>query len=96
MRIRINDISERIVKYRSSKGKDNIDNVDRFKEYENDVIALRDIYSEIIKKRSSLDELTFKVNAIHKKDTIKNLIFGGIIGFIFSILASLILKYFCG
>ena len=51
----IEEISSRISKYRSEKGKGNSDDTDRFNEYKDDVYTLRDIYLQILEKVPELE-----------------------------------------
>ncbi|MDD6573223.1 MAG: hypothetical protein PUF12_12640 [Thermoflexaceae bacterium] len=90
----VEEISQRIGKYRNEKGGYSVDNVDRFQEYSADVLQLKDIYIEILGKQGALEEVKKKSQKERKREQYKDLILGGIIGIIGSVLVTIFFGLF--
>ncbi len=90
----IEDISLRIATYRNQKGGRSVDTVERFKEYSDDVLKLKEIYVEILNKQNVLEEVKGKVKKADGTQRHKDWIAGGVIGAIGSALVALILHMF--
>lgn len=89
----IEEISLRIVKYRNQKGTANSDNYDRFNEYKDDVLELRNIFLKISQAQSSLIEVKEKIESKEKKANRKNLWLGALFGAIGSAIVAVALHF---
>lgn len=90
----IEEISLKIAKYRNQKGGHAVDSVERFKEYSNDVLKLKEIYVYIFNKQSVLEEIRGKSEKADNIQRRKERIIGGVIGAIGSAMVALILHIF--
>lgn len=91
----IEEISLRIVKYRNQKGTTNSDRDDRFNEYKNDVLRLKDIFLRILHAQGDLIEVQKKIESKEKKTSRKSLWLGTLFGAIASAIVAIVL-YFIG
>ncbi len=89
----IEEISLRIVKYRNQKGIANSDCDDRFNEYKDDVLRLRDIFVKISQSQSNLIEVKEKIESKEKKTNRKNLWLGALLGVIGSAIVAVALHF---
>lgn len=89
----IEKISTRIANYRNQKGGYAVDDYDRFSEYKDDILKLRDYYKIVNGASASLAEIKLKNQKETTKVNIKGWLFGGIIGATISAIISVILHF---
>ncbi len=90
----IEEISLRIVRYRTQKGTANSDNYERFNEYKDDVLKLKNIFLKISQSQSNLIEVKEKIESKEKKSNRKNLWLGALLGAIGSAMVAVVLHLF--
>lgn len=86
------EVGCRIAKYRYKKGTVNSTSeqtLEGFEEYKQDVFILREYYQQVITAQTQLEEIAKKERKRISKENRKNLIIGGLIGFICSAIVSL-------
>ena len=92
MKPAIDAISSRIVSYRNKKGATSSTSaatLDNFLEYKQDVMTLKTMYQQILIAQKQLEEIQSKEQKRSASENRKNLLIGGIIGFVSSALISL-------